>query len=137
MPTRRQLLVGAAACVAASTLHPRLLRAMSQATGGKHPKPRPGIDASKVLPTKELKVSGAAAAFDDARAIPQIIDGIRCHCGCSEWEGKYSLLSCYEGDGMAQHCEICQGQARLARRLYRMRRSLDDIRSAIDAKYAT
>ena len=48
---------------------------------------------------------------------------------------KYSLLSCYEGEGMAQLCEICQAQARLARRLVRLRRTLAQIRDAINRKY--
>ncbi len=101
----------------------------------KHPEPRPGIDASKVLATSALTEKDAAPAFDDARAIPQILDGIRCHCNCGDEKEKYSLLSCYEGEGMAQLCEICQAQARLARRLVRLRRSLAQIRDAIDRKY--
>ncbi|MEO8226707.1 MAG: CYCYC family (seleno)protein, partial [Gemmatimonadota bacterium] len=70
-----------------------------------------------------------------ARRIPQILDGIRCHCGCATLPGFYSLLSCYEGDGMARMCVICQGQARLADRLERAGKSLDQIRSAIDARF--
>jgi len=77
----------------------------------------------------------AAPAFDDARAIPQILDGIRCHCNCGDGAEKYSLLSCYETDGMAQFCDVCQGQARLARRLVRLRRSLTQVRDAIDRKW--
>ena len=47
-----------------------------------------------------------------------------------------SLLSCYEGEeAMALECEICEGQARLAYRLHRKGRSLDQIRAAIDARY--
>jgi hypothetical protein len=36
---------------------------------------------------------------------------------------------------MALHCAICQGQARLATRLHREGKTLDQIRDAIDAKY--
>jgi hypothetical protein len=80
----------------------------------------------------------AADAFDLVREIPQVVDGIRCHCGCSEAEGFYSLLSCYEGEhAMAMHCVICQGQARLAHRLHRGGRTLDQIRAAIDARFVT
>jgi hypothetical protein len=79
---------------------------------------------------------GAVAAFDMARTNPQILDGIRCSCGCSDQPGKRSLLSCYEGeDAMALDCEICEGQARLAYRLHGRGRSLDQIRAAIDARY--
>ena len=62
-------------------------------------------------------------------------NGIRCQCSCSALEGKYSLLSCYEGDGMAGHCQICQGEGRLAYRLHTQGKSLDEIRAAIDAKF--
>lgn len=103
---------------------------------GPHPTPRPGIDASKVLPDEQLADSpDARPAFEAARKIPQIADGIRCTCGCADRPGFYSLLSCYEGDGMARHCEICQGQARLALRLHASGKTLDEIRAAIDARY--
>ena len=36
---------------------------------------------------------------------------------------------------MAQHCVICQGQGRLAFRLSREGKSLDEIRAAIDQEY--
>ena len=102
-----------------------------------HPTPRPGITAAKVLKGKQLtgEHADAAPVFDMVRQIPHIIDGIRCQCGCAELEGNYSLLSCYEGHGMAGHCQICQGEARLAYRLHKQGKSLDQIRAAIDAKY--
>lgn len=74
--------------------------------------------------------------FDDVRAIPQIIDGIRCHCGCADLDGHYSLLTCYEGeDAMAKICPICQGMGRVAVRMHKTGRSLDDIRVAVDAQF--
>jgi hypothetical protein len=36
---------------------------------------------------------------------------------------------------MARHCPICQGQARLSLRLHQAGKSLDEIRTAIDARY--
>lgn len=103
---------------------------------GPHPEPRPGITAAKVPPTTELRHPAAGRAFDQVRQIPQIVDGIRCHCGCAESPDNYSLLSCYEGkDAMAQHCAICQGQGRLAFRLFREGKSLEQIRAAIDEEY--
>jgi Protein of unknown function with PCYCGC motif len=106
-------------------------------TGGPHPEPRPGIDASHVCPAETVRQHPKSiAAFDEARAIPEILDGIRCHCGCADQEGMRSLLSCYEGeDAMALECDICEGQARLAYRLHGKGRSLDEIRAAIDARY--
>jgi hypothetical protein len=38
---------------------------------------------------------------------------------------------------MAQHCVICQGEARLAFRLHEQGKSLDQIRAAIDAKFGS
>lgn len=78
---------------------------------------------------------GAIPAFDQARAIPQILDGIRCQCGCADLPGKYSLLSCFEGSGMAAQCEMCRAEARLAYRMHRAGRSLDEIRRAIDREF--
>lgn len=103
---------------------------------GPHPVPRPGIDASRVLERRALThAPESAPAFEMVRAIPRVIDGIRCHCGCAEDPESYSLLSCYEGDGMAQHCLICQGQVRLAFSMHRSGKSLDQIRAAVDAAH--
>jgi hypothetical protein len=49
--------------------------------------------------------------------------------------GYYSLLSCFEGDAMARTCPICQGQGRLVARLHREGKTLDEIRTAVDAKF--
>jgi hypothetical protein len=107
-----------------------------QPSSGPHPTPRPGIDASKVLKHDKLTENPAAEpVFDMVRKIPQVVDGIRCQCGCAELPEFYSLLSCYEADGMAQHCVICQGEARLAFRMHEQGKSLDEIRAAIDAKF--
>ena len=100
-----------------------------------HPSPRPGVDGSKVLTIDQLDRKGAAPVFDQVRRIPEIADGIRCHCGCADRPDYRSLLSCFEGDGMAQMCEICQGQAKLAATMHKFRRSLDRIREAIDRQF--
>lgn len=101
-----------------------------------HPEPRPGIDASKVLTRDQLADHPEAiSAFDQVREIPQIVDGIRCSCGCASREGFYSLLSCYEGEGMARMCEVCQGTGRLAYRLHKQGKSLKEIREAVDLRY--
>jgi len=124
---------------AAATLFiPRAGRAAMARRGvpGDHPTPRPGVDASRVLTADQLHEQAAGPIFDLVREIPQVADGIRCHCGCATLSGYRSLLSCYEAPGMAQHCEICQGQAKLAHKLHRQGWSLDGIRAAIDAAYA-
>lgn len=105
-------------------------------SSGPHPTPRPGIDASKVLTRDTLTENPAAeSVFEMVRKIPQVVDGIRCQCGCAELPEFYSLLSCYEADGMAQHCVICQGEAKLAFRMHEQGKTLDQIRAAIDEKF--
>ncbi len=100
----------------------------------KHPEPRRGIDASHVLRAKDLDGDEKVIeAFDLVRKIPEVVDGIRCSCGCDEVEGFYSLLSCFERDGMARHCEVCQANARLAYRLHAKGKTLAQIRAAVDS----
>lgn len=102
-----------------------------------HPAPRRGIDGSRVLAARELEeYPKAIPVFDMVRRIPQIVDGIRCYCGCDEDEHAYSLLSCFERHGMAKSCWICLGEARLAYRMHRQGKSLAQIRRAIDDEYA-
>jgi hypothetical protein len=99
-----------------------------------HPAPRRGIDASRVVAAKDLGGDkDVIEAFDLVREIPEVVDGIRCSCGCEADDGYYSLLSCFEKDGMAAHCEVCQGEARLIHKLHRQGKTLAQIRAALDA----
>lgn len=135
--TRRRLLAGGAVAALGALLPRRLVAQCFRPPPGPHPTPRPGIDASKVLTAAQLSDDpGAIPAFDAVRSIPSVADGIRCHCGCAERDGFYSLLSCFEGEGMARMCLVCQGEGRMAERLHRQGRTLDQIRAAIDARYA-
>ncbi len=111
-------------------------RVRAQVTGP-HPTPRAGITGAKVLSKEQLAGKPQLVGlFDSVRAIPEVIDGIRCNCGCAHSHGFYSLLSCYEGkDAMAKDCAICQGQGRLAVRLHKAGKSLETIRAAVDAKF--
>lgn len=112
------------------------MQGMSGMMAGPHPTPRKGYTAEKVLAAAKIKEKDLVTLFDGIREIPQIVDGIRCHCGCVDWPGKYSLLSCYEGDdAMALWCPICEGQGRLVVRLNKAGKSLDEIREAVDARY--
>jgi hypothetical protein len=121
---------------AVARAHPAAF-ARSGRSGAPHPDPRPGITGEKVATKEQLAdVAALIPLFDTVRAIPDIADGIRCHCGCADMPGYRSLLTCYEGaDAMARECRTCQGQARLAGRLQKSGKSLDEIRAAIDAKF--
>ena len=133
MLTRRTFLRRSALALAALAAIPRRAAARE---GPKHPTPRAGITGDKVLGGKDLaKVPELVPLFDGVRAIPQVVDGIGCSCGCASHPGFYSLLSCYEGDGMARGCPTCQGEGRLVVRLHGEGRSLDEIRTAIDTKF--
>lgn len=88
-----------------------------------------------MLPATKVPTAEARPIFDLVRQIPEVVDGIRCNCGCAELEGFYSLLSCYEEHGMAQYCVICQGQAKLTYRLHKEGWSLNGIRASIDAAF--
>jgi hypothetical protein len=135
--SRRQFIVKLAAAGAVLLGAPHRLLALSRRSGGPHPTPRAGITAAKVLTKEQLAESPKAiSVFDAVREIPEIIDGIRCNCGCAESPGFYSLLTCFEGEtAMAKTCGVCQGQGRLAARLHKEGKTLDQIRAAIDAKF--
>jgi hypothetical protein len=76
---RRALLLAAAALL----LPP--MRAAAQAVGSRgpggtvaHPDPRPGVTAGAVLPPERVPEQ-AKEAYDAARAIPEVLDGLYCH----------------------------------------------------------
>ena len=100
---------------------------------GPHPDPRPGVDGSRVL-SADAVMPHVAELFDSIRAVPHLADGVACRCGCGAIEGMRSLLSCYEGVGMAQFCRICEGDGRLVVRMSHEGRSLEEIRAAIDGR---
>lgn len=140
-PTRRHFVRLLATAVVAAVIpahplrgQPRQLSRLPPARN--HPEPRPGIDGSNVLTAGDLgNAPHLIELFDAVREMPHIADGILCHCGCAGIEHYRSLLTCYEAPGMAQHCEICQGQARLAHSRWKEGQTLDQIRRATDARY--
>jgi hypothetical protein len=131
--TRRSFVPALAAATLALVIPQRKLFAAAPAS---HPTPRPGITGHDVLTRKELaKTPEFIPLFDGIREIPQIADGIGCNCGCTDAPERRSLLSCYEAEGMARECIVCQGQARLAIKLQKEGKTLDEIRAAIDARF--
>lgn len=102
-----------------------------------HPDPRPGITADSVVPqAMVMHTPGAAEAYAVARQIPQVLDGIYCHCNCAQNLGHRSLLTCFTGDHGAQ-CDICMGEAMMAGQMTAAGNSLDQIRKAIDQQFGT
>ena len=103
---------------------------------GPHPDPRPDVDASSVLTAEDLAgYEHVLDIYDGIREIPHIADGIRCHCGCPDLPGFRSLLTCFEDNGMAMSCQLCQTEGRIVIRLHGSGRTLDQIREAVDARF--
>lgn len=140
-PTRRRFvrLMATAVVAAVASIHPTRAHARQRLglpPAGDHPDPRPGIDGSNVLTAADLgNAPHLIELFDAVREMPHIVDGIVCYCGCASIDVYRSLLTCYEAPGMAQFCEVCQGQAHLAHSRWKEGQTLDQIRRATDARY--
>lgn len=131
---RRRFLGSFSIAAASLLIFRRPLHAQSETV---HPVPRRGVTGEYVLTKKDLlKYPGLIPLFDSVRARPQIFDGIRCSCGCPNGMELYSLLSCFEGKGMARDCIVCQDEARLVVRLHKQGKTLDQIRAVFDQEYS-
>ena len=135
---RRFLFVPAALAATAllGSVGARVASAAARLKVSVHPDPRPGITADRVLPTDALKTEKAKKLYDQAREIPQVLDGIHCYCECHDDPLKHrSLLSCFESD-QAAGCYACGTEARLVYKLHGEGRTLSEIREAVDKKFA-
>jgi hypothetical protein len=100
-----------------------------------HPNPRSGVTAEKVLPPDAVpRTPGSAEAYAAARAVPALLDGVYCHCDCSQHAGHRSLLTCFESEHGA-YCDICIGEALQVRELGERSVALAEIRQAIDERF--
>ena len=115
-----------------------------------HPDPRPGITSENVLTPaayeadirsrikNEKRVAEVlervSKAYEQAREIPEILDGLYCYCDCHE-QGHRSLLLCFEAV-QAVGCWSCKEESELAYKLHREGKSLDAIRDAVDKKFS-
>ena len=134
MSLSRRAAVGAVVRLAVATAaFPRDALGARRRRTAVHPEPRPGITGERVLAAE--KVPGKHRdAYDVARELPDVLDGLYCHCDCAERDGLRSLLECYYG-AMPQSCRVCLNEARMAKRLHDEGRSLAEIRRAIDDEY--
>lgn len=105
----------------------------------KHPDPRAGITAEKVLKAEDLGEKprkAVTAAYDAAREYPEIFDGLACACGC-HGDASYqhrSLLVCYE-TRQPTGCQSCQMEASFAAKMAKDGKTLVEIRAAVDKKF--
>lgn len=98
-----------------------------------HPEPRPGITGEKVLPSADVPEK-SRKAYDVAREIPQVLDGLYCHCECGKRDKLRSLLSCFE-TRMPTTCGVCRGEAEQAYELFLEGKTLGEIRKAVDRRW--
>jgi hypothetical protein len=105
----------------------------------KHPDPREGITAEKVLKVADLgdkPRKRVADAYAAAREFPAIFDGLACACGCLGGEAHQhrSLLVCFE-TRQPMGCYGCQEQSAFVARLAKDNKSLAEIRLAVDKEF--
>jgi hypothetical protein len=100
-----------------------------------HPEPRARITAELVVPSSRYSSEPEIArVYGMAARIPNVLDGLYCHCDCSKHADHRSLLTCFESDHGSM-CDICLGEAELAYNMTQQGKSLEDIRTAIDARF--
>ena len=69
-----------------------------------------------------------------AAEIPEVLDGLYCYCDCHHNFGHYSLLDCFQSDH-GGNCDVCMNEVRIAYRMHREGKTLQQIRQVIDATY--
>ena len=100
-----------------------------------HPDPRAGVTAASVMPADAFAAQpDVARVYAMAKKIPEVLDGLYCHCDCSKHHNHRSLLTCFESEHGSM-CDICMGEVQLAYKMLQEGKSLDQIRIAIDAQF--
>jgi hypothetical protein len=105
----------------------------------KHPDPRPDITAEHVKSAADLgkfaERPKVMAAYDEARAWPEIFDGLACGCGCTGESATHrSLLSCYESM-QPTGCQECRDEANFVAKMAKDKKTLAEIRTAVDKEF--
>jgi len=94
----------------------------------KNAQPRVTLDPNQFVgPVKE--------AYKFAEKNPALLAQLHCYCGCDKAEGHQNLLDCYRSTHGAS-CEICTGEALLAKRMSEQGSPVDQIRDAIRRNFA-
>ena len=100
-----------------------------------HPTPRTGLTAADVESAERYDgYPRVKQVYEMAAQIPDVLDGIYCHCDCSKHSGHRSLLTCFQDDHGAA-CDVCLVEAALAYRMTSEGKSLKEIRKAVDGLY--
>ncbi len=102
-----------------------------------HPDPRPGITAAHVQsPAQWADQPEVAEVYRMAAEIPDVLDGLYCYCDCHHNFGHRSLLDCFQSDH-GGNCDVCMNEVRIAYRMHKEGKTLQQIRQVIDASYGT
>jgi Protein of unknown function with PCYCGC motif len=97
-------------------------------TAPKNAQPRLTLDPNQFVgPVKE--------AYKFAEKNSELLAQLHCYCGCGKAEGHQNLLDCYRSTHGAS-CEICTGEALLAKRMSEQGSPVDQIRNAIRRNFA-
>lgn len=105
------------------------------AQASEHPEPRAGITAAQVQPPARYAADPKVAeVYAEVASIAETVDGLYCHCDCSQHAGHYSLLTCFESDHGAA-CGTCLDEAHLAYQMKQAGASLSEIRAEIDRRF--
>ena len=100
----------------------------ADSAASKSAQPRLTLDPNQFIgPVKE--------AYKFAEQHPEILAELHCYCGCDKAEGHQNLLDCYRSTHGAS-CEICTGEALLAKRMSEQGSPVDQIRNAIRRNFA-
>jgi len=102
---------------------------------GHHPDPRPGITGITVVDAERYaSAPQVKEIYTMARAVPNVLDGLFCHCDCAREFGHRSLLTCFESDHAAG-CQVCLQEAAMAYQMTQDGAVLGQIRARIDATF--
>lgn len=123
--------------VVAGLLAVALMARYAAPAQGHHPDVRPVTEQPDVVPAaRYAEYPRVARSYEMAAAIPHVLDGIYCHCDCSQHSGHHSLLDCFRDDHAAR-CDVCMSEAVIAYEMTQEGADLDEIRAAVDETYGT
>ena len=107
------------------------------------PPPKPPMPAfqseesAKNLPatlSPDLFKGETKAAYAAVKEIPEVIAQLPCYCRCDREMGHKSLHTCYVDDHASQ-CGVCMNSALKARKLKKEKKTIQQIRDALEAEY--
>ncbi len=96
------------------------------------------IEGRKPVLNPDLFKGVVREAYMTAKQYPELLEQIRCYCGCDNpMHTPYhrSLYECFT-DTHGSNCQVCVDEAILARNLYLEGKTPAEIRSIIDQRYA-